>query len=263
MGAVWETLSTTEIFGHTLAELAGKLAFLVVVTLVATLAQRIVQRAVKKGLNKIKMPSASILVNMFKAFIWWIALIVVLEPVFGVQPTAFITALGLGSVALSLGLQDTVSNIIGGFALMMGKVIEPGDVIKINDFTGVVTDINWRSTCVSDQYGQVNIIPNSVLSKVALIKLSSYMSHRCLLPVITLTKEADLDNVYADVTRIARERLGDWFDEKQGVQFITQGFLDGKLQVQIAVHVMHGVLVDEATTRLAAGLIGRPWVWMP
>lgn len=263
MDALWEVLSTTEVLGHALGEIIAKVLLVVVVTAVAALVQRIVLRAMHKALTRAQVPTASFISNMLKVVIWSLALITVLEPVFGVQPTAFVAALGVGSVALSLGLQDTMSNVIGGLALMMGKVIEPGDVIKVNDFTGVVTDINWRATCVSDQYGQVNIIPNSVLSKVALVKIPRYMSCCCLLPLLVLTPEADLDEVRADLTRIARERLGEWFDEEQGVQVLVKAFDAGKLQVQVAVHVVRGVLVDEATTRMAAGVVGQPWVKVP
>lgn len=255
---LWET----SVFGLSLAEVLGKAVFVVVVTLVASIAERTLSRTARRALNKAKVPSASILINMLRGVVWMLALMMVLEPVFGIQPTAFLAALGVGSVALSLGMQDTVSNIIGGLSLMLSKVIEPGDVIKIGDFTGTVTDINWRSTCVSDAYGQVNVIPNSVLSKTALVKLSDFTATRCVLQLVAV-QGSDFEEIRQDVERIAQETLGEWYEPELGVQLIVLSFDAAGIQMQIAVHLSRGVLIDEARTRLASGITGRPWVKVP
>ena len=101
--------------------LIGKIVFLAVVIGVALLVQRIVVHGLKRALDAAGVPKASIFVNIVRAVIWVFALLAVLEPVFGVQPTAFVAALGVTSVVISFGLQDTVSNIIAGLGLMMGR----------------------------------------------------------------------------------------------------------------------------------------------
>lgn len=39
---------------------------------------------------------------------------VMLSTCFGIDVSAAITALGIGGIAISLGFQDTISNLIGG-----------------------------------------------------------------------------------------------------------------------------------------------------
>lgn len=260
--AFWEFMTSTELFGLSLADLAGRGLLLVVVAAVAYGIQRAAVRVANKVLTKGKVPQASILINMLRAVVWCLALLMVLEPVFGVKPTAFIAALGVGSLALSMGLQDTVSNIIGGLSIMTGRVLKPGDVITVGGFTGVVTDLTWRSTYMSDPYGQTNIIPNSVLWKQTVTKLSDFTVGRFTVQCI-IEHGSNLEEVKEDIDRIARETLDDWYDADKGVQLQVQIVDVAGMITLVAVHVVRGVLHDEARTRLAAGISGRPWLKMP
>ena len=117
-------------------ELVGKLVFLAVTVVVALVVQRVVLKVAKRALDASDVPSASLFLNILRALIWAFALMTVLKPVFGLEPTAFVAALGVVSVALSLGLQDTISNLIGGLNLLLGKVVQPGDYVTVGSVTG-------------------------------------------------------------------------------------------------------------------------------
>lgn len=259
MDALWEYLTNTQVFGANLAELAGKAILMAVVVAIAWGVTRASTRIVRHVLERAKVPSVSYLINLLRGLIWSLALMTVLEPVFGVKPTAFVAALGVGSVALSLGLQDTMSNIVGGLALMTSKVIKPGDVIKFGDFTGTVADINWRSTCVVDAYGQVNLIPNSVISKTAVIKLSAATKNCCVLPLV-VAHGSDLDAARAELIDVADRALGDWVDKGRESWLTVVSMDPGGMAVQVSVPLMGGVSADHARTRLAGALGGCAWV---
>jgi small-conductance mechanosensitive channel len=104
------------------------------------------------------------------------------------------------------------------------------------------------------------MIPNSVLSKQALVKLSSFTEGRVMLQ-LPIRHGSSFDEVKADVERIARETLGEWLDERQGVQLVVVSFDPASIIVQVVVHVAHGVSLDEARNRLAEGLSDRPWTF--
>ena len=259
---IWEFLEQTKILGMSLAEVLGKVVLVVVVTLIARLIERAVVRVTRRALGKAKVPSASIIINILRGVVWMLALMTVLEPVFGVQPTAFVAALGVGSVALSLGMQDTVSNIIGGLTLMMTKIIKPGDVIKFGDFTGTVTDINWRNTCVADSYGQVNLIPNSIISKTAIVKLSPATKNCCVLPLVA-AHGSDLEEARKEAATVAAKALGDWVDPDRETWITVINMDPGGFNCQLSVPLMGGVSADHARTRLAQALSGCAWVRKP
>ena len=59
-----------------------------------------------------------------------------------VATSAMITAV------VAFAMQDTLGNILGGLALQLDNSIEIGDWIKVDDISGRVVDIRWRSTLV-------------------------------------------------------------------------------------------------------------------
>ena len=53
-----------------------------------------------------------------------------LSTCYGVDVSAAITALGIGGIAISLGFQDTIANLIGGLQVSLLRIIKPGDNIE-------------------------------------------------------------------------------------------------------------------------------------
>ncbi|OZG65976.1 mechanosensitive ion channel family protein [Bifidobacterium eulemuris] len=184
--------------GRWFASNAGKLIWLAIVVAAAVIATRILSRLMRHALDKTDIPSASIFINLMRVLIWVLAAAMVLQPVFGINPTTIVTALGVGGVALSLGLKDTIANIIGGFGLMFGKVIQPGDLVSISGTTGTVKDITWRQTVIAERGGNEMVIPNSVLNTAQLERLTVSNESVARVP-FTAKADADIAEVERDI----------------------------------------------------------------
>lgn len=76
-----------------------------------------------------------------------------------VATSAMITAV------VAFSMQDTLGNILGGLALQLDNSIQIGDWIKVDDITGRVVDIRWRSTLVETRNWETVVFPNSQLMK--------------------------------------------------------------------------------------------------
>lgn len=140
----------------------------------ATMAiSRAAARALRHLLNRDSnsLPSSSIIINIVRAVIWAVGASFILDSVYGQNSNAIITALGVGGIAVSLGFQDTLSNLIGGLQMTFMGIIKPGDNVQVDSEAGVVQDISWRHTTIKDPLGQTVIIPNSVISNTALVHL--------------------------------------------------------------------------------------------
>ena len=98
---------------------------------------------------------------------WITGVCIMLSTCFRVDVSAAITALGIGGIAISLGFQDTLSNLIGGLQVSLLRIIKPGDNIEVGSSTGVVKDITWRHTTIRNGAGEEVLIPNSIISKTA------------------------------------------------------------------------------------------------
>ncbi|MCL1798609.1 MAG: mechanosensitive ion channel family protein [Eggerthellaceae bacterium] len=117
------------------------------------------------------LSSSSIFLNIARAVVWILGVCVILDACFGINVTAVIAALGVGGIALSLGLQDTIANLVGGLQVSLTKLIQPGDKIQVGTDSGVITDITWRHVTLLNDKGETVVIPNASINKAALIKL--------------------------------------------------------------------------------------------
>ena len=149
-------------------------AFWTVVLALATLAtSRIVARAMRHILDRDSnpLPSSSIIINIVRATILTLGASIILDVIYNINANAIITTLGVGGIAISLGFQDTLSNLIGGLQVTFMGIVRPGDNIEVGSETGVVQDVSWRHTTIKDALGQTVIVPNSIISKTALVHL--------------------------------------------------------------------------------------------
>jgi len=69
------------------------------------------------------------------------------------------------TAVVAFAMQDTLGNILGGLALQLDNSIEVGDWIKVDDISGKVVDIRWRSTLVETRNWETVVFPNSQLMK--------------------------------------------------------------------------------------------------
>jgi CRP-like cAMP-binding protein/small-conductance mechanosensitive channel len=69
------------------------------------------------------------------------------------------------TAVLAFSMQDTLGNILGGVALQMDNSVQIGDWIKVDDISGKVVDIRWRSTLVETRNWETVVFPNSQLMK--------------------------------------------------------------------------------------------------
>ena len=83
---------------------------------------------------------------------------------FGIDVTTGIAALGIGGIALALGAQKTVENLVGSVTVIADRPMQVGDFIKVGDVVGTVEDVGIRSTRVRTGERTVVTIPNGDLS---------------------------------------------------------------------------------------------------
>ncbi|MCI6470839.1 MAG: mechanosensitive ion channel family protein, partial [Collinsella sp.] len=139
-------------------------------------AAKVVSKTLRHLLNRDDnpLPASSIFINIARAVIWMIGGSFILDNCFGINANALVAALGVGGIAISLGFQDTLSNLIGGMQVTFMGIIKPGDNIEVGGVSGVVQDITWRHTTIEDAYGQTIIVPNSNISKDTLVHLMPF-----------------------------------------------------------------------------------------
>ncbi len=110
-------------------------------------------------------PVITLLVRMGRVVLALVGVIILLDH-FGVNVTAFATALGLAGLAFSLAAQETIKDAIAGFIILVDRPFRIGDRIEIQGegTWGDVSDIGLRTTRIRTRDNRMVIVPNSVIS---------------------------------------------------------------------------------------------------
>ncbi|MBW6431602.1 mechanosensitive ion channel family protein [Patescibacteria group bacterium] len=146
---------------------------------------------IKKGTKQ----TPKLITGTISALIYLSGAIIVLS-YWGIQITPLVAALGVGGIAIGLGLQETLSNLFAGLHIVSDEPVKVGDYIEIGtDIAGTVEDIGWRSTRLKTIQNNVVIIPNSHLAKSVIVNLSSESREVSVLVSCGVAYGSDLDKV--------------------------------------------------------------------
>ena len=111
------------------------------------------------------LPVATLTQNLAQIAVVVLGALVLLDH-FQVSITPMLTALGVGGLAVALAMQDTLSNLFGGFYVAVAGQVRLADYIKLNTGEeGYVTDIGWRSTTIRSLGNCMIIVPNAKLAQ--------------------------------------------------------------------------------------------------
>lgn len=130
---------------------------------------------------------------------------------FGIDITAFAAALGIGGLALSLAAQDTLSDAIAGFLILLDQPFRVGDRIEIAGLGtwGDVVQIGTRSTRIRTRDNRLVIVPNSAIAKDQIVNYT-YPDPRYRVQIdLGLDSDTDL--------KVARQVAIDAVRQVQGV----------------------------------------------
>lgn len=119
-----------------------------------------------------------------------------------------IAGAGIFSIALGLGAQGFVSDVVTGFFILLEQQIDVGDVVQIGTIKGTVTMLGIRTTQVTSADGTINFIPNRNITIV-----SNFSRNNMRIQIdIHVDTSAPLEQIH-EVVASVNERLSGQFSE--------------------------------------------------
>jgi small conductance mechanosensitive channel len=113
-----------------------------------------------------RLQSISLVVGSAAAvIIWSIAIILALGEV-GVDLAPLIAGAGIAGVALGFGAQSLVKDCIAGLFMLLEDQYGVGDIVDLDEASGVVEKISLRTTVLRGLDGTVWHVPNGEVSRV-------------------------------------------------------------------------------------------------
>ena len=112
----------------------------------------------------------------------------------GVEITSLIALLSVAGLAVSLALQNTLSNVAGGITLLVSKPFSVGDYVSINGTEGTVRALQLLSTTLATIDNKEIIIPNAQITSATIVNYNRLGRRR-----VDLTFSASYDAPTAEV----------------------------------------------------------------
>ena len=124
----------------------------------------------------------------------------------GVAITPILTALGVGSLAVALALQPTLTNLFAGFYITLARQVRVGDFVELESGQkGFVTDIGWRTTTIRALPNNLIIIPNSKISEIIVTNYALPEEQLSTLVPVGVSYDSDLEKVERVTIEVGRE----------------------------------------------------------
>ncbi len=174
VGAIQEQVDKASGFLTSTAEFFRKaLPYIIIAILTATvgiIVVRLVIRFVRKALSKSNMDTAgeNFIVSVIKIVLYAVVVMMVLS-VLHVPMSSVITIFGAVGLAVSLALQNCLSNLCGGFIILFSKPFSAGDTVELDGTVGTVDIISILYTKIITADGKTVFIPNGKISEAKII----------------------------------------------------------------------------------------------
>ena len=163
--------------------------------------------------------------------------LLMLLPIFDINITPILTALGVGGLAVALALQDTLANFFAGVHILIEEPITVGDFIKLSSGEeGIVRDIGWRTTRIQTGGNNLIVIPNTKITSSTLTNFNMPERRVAVDIAILASHEADHNLIAELALDIAMETPGVLTEPTPSVWF-DPGVTPTNLQMKLVVHV--------------------------
>lgn len=113
----------------------------------------------------------------------------------GIDLTALSVLGGAIGVGIGLGLQKLAANYVSGFVILAERSVRIGDMVRVDNFEGRVSDITARYTVIRSLTGRESIVPNETLITTRVENLSLADPKVWQSTVVSVGYDSDVEQV--------------------------------------------------------------------
>lgn len=167
------------------------------------IAIRIVMAIVNKVLRKSKLEKAAhSLIKSVISAVLYILLALMAASSLGIDVTGLVALASVVTLAVSLALQNSLSNLIGGFTLLYTKPFASGDYVEIAGQSGTVNEIGMAYTKLTTPDNKLVQIPNASVVSSEIVNYTTTGTRRVAID-IAASYDTPVDKVIAALKEAA------------------------------------------------------------
>ena len=132
--------------------------------------------------------------NAVRALLMFVGMLLALSAV-GIDLTALSVLGGAIGVGIGFGLQKLAANYVSGFVILAERSVRIGDIVRVDNFEGRITDIRARYTVIRSPLGRESIVPNEMLITSRIENLTLADPKVGQSTVVSVAYDSDVDRV--------------------------------------------------------------------
>lgn len=212
-----------------------------------------VKKLAKASVKKVLVPSLKVstqdigrqktisrLVESMLNYLLYFILIYSILTILGLPVSSLFAGAGIAGVAIGLGAQGFLSDLINGFFILLERQFDVGDVVKLTNgpitISGTIVSMGIRTTQVRDADGTLHFIPNR---NILVVSNQSRGDMRAQVD-IPLKFNSDLEQVGRVIEEVNRREVSK-FDQITGVTVLgPQNTANGQFVYRVNLFVANG-----------------------
>ena len=159
--------------------LSANLLPAILITVIGIILIQVVQKLLRKLMEKSKLEKVAhnLIRTVVKVTLYGLLALMVAEKL-GIDVTGVVALASVLTLAISLSVQNALSNVIGGFTLLYTKPFTAGDFVEIAGQSGTVDSIGLTYTKLATGDNKLISIPNSAVVATEIINYTSQGTRR-------------------------------------------------------------------------------------
>lgn len=166
---IFASLESISIGKYSLAKILSTILTVIICLIVKRILSRMLTRIIKR--THLEKSIKSFLTSAVDVVLWVIIILVAADTL-GIQVTSLVAIASVVSLALSLSVQNILTNIFSGMTILTTKPFSVGDFIDIGGTIGTVTSLGLFYTVINTADNKVIYMPNSKVAEAEVINYS-------------------------------------------------------------------------------------------
>ena len=156
----------------------------VIIAVVGYLVIKIAMNIIKKALEKSKLEKAAhSLITTLAQTVMYVLLSLILASSLGIDVTGIVALASVVTLAVSLALQNMLTNVVGGFTILYTHPFSSGDYVELAGQAGSVKEIGMTYTKLLTPDNKMVSIPNSAVVAAEIVNYSVTGTRRVDIPI--------------------------------------------------------------------------------
>ena len=181
--------------------LEGAISAVVVLMVTLWLSSLLEQRLLRGAVENLSMRKMA--ANALRALLLFMGLLFALSAA-GIDLTALGVLGGALGVGIGFGLQKLASNYVSGFVILAENSMRIGDLVRVDNFEGRITDITTRYTKIRALNGRESLVPNEMMITQRIENVTLADSHVLLTTVVQVDYGTDVTRLMAELLEVVK-----------------------------------------------------------